>query len=100
MKPILFAAALTLALGGCAMQNAGEAAPAVAAATSATALYGDYATDRKAILAMAGDFRVMFDFKEIAAFVPGRRQESDFLGAEGTQSRFDPTHQRRRPASL
>ena len=70
MKPILFAAALTLALGGCAMQKAGEAAPAVATATSATALYGDYATDRKAILAMAGDFRVMFDFKEIAAFVP------------------------------
>lgn len=71
MKPIIFAAALTLALGGCAMQQtAGEAAPAAPAAV-AGARYGDFETDRKAILAMAGDYRVMFDFKETAAFVPG-----------------------------
>ncbi len=70
MKPILIAAALTLALGGCAMQKAGEAAPAATAAAAATALYGDFQTDRKAILAMAGDYHVKFDFREIAAFVP------------------------------
>ncbi|MFT3811600.1 MAG: hypothetical protein QM698_16935 [Micropepsaceae bacterium] len=69
MKTLIAAAALALTLGGCAMQTAAVETPAAAA--SATALYGDYETDRKAILAMAGDFRVMFDFKEIAAFVPG-----------------------------
>ncbi len=71
MRPIIFAAALSMALGGCAMQQkTGAAAPAAPAAVS-TAQYGDFQTDRKAILAMAGDYRVMFDFKETAAFVPG-----------------------------
>lgn len=70
MKIFVMATALALALGGCAMQQkAGDVAPA-APTISANALYGDYETDRKAILAMAGDFRVMFDFKETAAFVP------------------------------
>ena len=68
MKTIFLAAALTLALGGCAMQNAAGVSGAPAAAA---AHYGDFQTDRKAILAMAGDYRVMFDFKETAAFVPG-----------------------------
>lgn len=69
MKPIILAAALTLALGGCAMQK-GEAVAAAVAPAASSALYGDFQTDRKAILAMAGDFRVMFDFRETAAFVP------------------------------
>lgn len=69
MRGFILATALALALGGCAMQK-GETAPP-AAATPAAALYGDMQTDRKAILAMAGDYHVRFDFQEIAAFVPG-----------------------------
>ncbi len=68
MKAFVLATAVALALGGCATQTGGATAPAVAA--TAGALHGDFQTDRKAILAMAGDYRVMFDFKEIAAFVP------------------------------
>lgn len=67
MKSFILAAGLALALAGCATPTA---APPAASATPAAALYGDLQADRKAILAMAGDYHVRFDFNEIAAFVP------------------------------
>lgn len=70
MKTLITAAAIALTLGGCALQKAAVETPAATAAAPAGALYGDFQTDRKAILSMAGDYRVMFDFKETAAFVP------------------------------
>jgi hypothetical protein len=69
MKTLITAAAIALTLGGCALQKTAVEMPAAAA--PAGALYGDFETDRKAVLAMAGDFRVKFDFRETAAFVPG-----------------------------
>lgn len=60
------AAALALAMAAHAAPAAAQApAPAQASANS------NYERDRQAILAMAGEYRVRFDFREGAAFVPG-----------------------------
>lgn len=67
MKPIFFAAALALALGGCAMQ---QNTPALSGETSA-ATSANFETDRAAILAMAGNYKVTFDFRETVSFLAG-----------------------------
>ncbi len=69
MRGFILATAVSLALGGCATPT-GETAQTAAAAPAA-AVYGDIQADRMAILAMAGDYQVRFDFQEIAAFVRG-----------------------------
>ncbi|MEO1251593.1 MAG: DUF6607 family protein [Pseudomonadota bacterium] len=60
-----FAAGALLALGGCV--TAAEIAETPATSTVAT--QEKFQQDREAILAMAGDFRVQFDFIETVAFV-------------------------------
>ena len=57
----------TLALGGCA--TTGTTATATSASTtSATQRHAQYEQDRQAILAMAGNYRVKFDFIETVSF--------------------------------
>lgn len=65
MKTMLAAAAMALSLAACTTPGASLSASSQSEATQA-----DFQRDRQAILAMAGDHRVMFDFKETAAFVP------------------------------
>lgn len=69
--------ALALALGGCANMASGPAGPATAAAVEAAvteqAQQVKFEQDRKAILAMAGDYRVRFDFIETVSFEPDYR---------------------------
>lgn len=69
MRPQIFAAAfLLLATGlvsGCATPRAAEAAAMTPGAQ------GAFEADRRAILAMAGDYRVKFDFIETVALAPG-----------------------------
>ena len=61
---------MALALGAGGMVAAPAlAAPSVQAAVEATTAVPE--TDRRAILAMAGTFKVKFDFREKVAFVPG-----------------------------
>lgn len=62
-------AATTITLAACAAAPA-QAAPAVAPATLAaeTAHPADFERDRQSILAMAGDFKVTFDFIETVSF--------------------------------
>lgn len=63
-------AACLAALAGCAGGTVGAAAP-VASAEMAAAEKARFEQDRKAILAMAGDYDVDFDFTETVAFEPG-----------------------------
>ncbi len=66
---LLFAAAAAILLAGCATaQTAALNAPAPAA-TSQTNAESDFEKDREAILAMAGNYRVTFDFIETVSFV-------------------------------
>lgn len=75
---LLFTLAL-LTLSGCAGidRRASSSMPQVAGAASASAsesepvLDADFERDRRAILAMAGEFRVNFTFEETIAFEPG-----------------------------
>jgi len=64
MKTLFAALAMALALSACATQGAPPAAAPQIAVPEA-----DFQRDRQSILAMAGDHRVTFDFKETAAFV-------------------------------
>lgn len=65
-KTFMFAAAATLALGGCVMTQSNGAVARTGAA--ATAHDENFEEDRKAILAMAGNFHVTFDFIETVSF--------------------------------
>lgn len=65
MKTMLAAAAMALSLTACSTPGA-----SLSASSQSEAAQADFQRDRQAILAMAGDHRVMFDFKETAAFVP------------------------------
>ncbi len=62
----LLLAAATAAQAAPAQGGPSQAAPAAATAPSAR-----YERDRQAILAMAGTYKVRFDFRETAAFTPG-----------------------------
>jgi len=73
---------LFLGVGGCAS----KAAPAVPPATpmAAKPLTCDERVDRKAILAMAGSFRVAFDFEETEVLAPGYEKRPP-LGTEALE---------------
>ncbi|BCW88189.1 hypothetical protein sos41_13270 [Alphaproteobacteria bacterium SO-S41] len=64
MRNLLVAAAMALSLAACATPGASAPVAAAPAATQA-----DFERDRQSILAMAGNYRVMFDFKETVPFV-------------------------------
>jgi hypothetical protein len=66
MRTSFIAAGLILAIAGLAL-------PAIAqtSAPAATPANAQFQRDRASILAMAGDYKVRFDFRETVAFVPG-----------------------------
>ncbi len=74
LSALLFAFA-ALMLSGCAGVDtrASRSAPAIASSAikQEPASHADFDNDRRAILAMAGEFRVNFRFQETVAFEPG-----------------------------
>ncbi len=56
------------ALGACAATNAQTASPESASSAAASHRNADFEADRNAILAMAGNYRVTFDFIETVSF--------------------------------
>lgn len=71
MRTSLLIAGLALALTGTALPALAQAQTAAATSPSAQFQQANFQQDRAAILAMAGDYKVRFDFRETVPFVPG-----------------------------
>lgn len=78
---LLLAACATSAVGTAPAAGRAQTAPATAAAPAAAdpLKQARYEQDRKAILAMAGDYDIDFDFIETVAFAPGYELKPDQL---------------------